>query len=101
MFGKEKKKEELIMRLPEIYTILQREHHISPGDFPNVVKMQVSWVTLPPKFRIIHMATSQMAPYSLALLLTRALVKVSAEKKNRVPFGTLGRLQDQIPELTR
>ncbi|CAB1331138.1 unnamed protein product, partial [Coregonus sp. 'balchen'] len=35
LFGKEKKKEELIMRLPEIYTILQREHHISAGDFPN------------------------------------------------------------------
>nr|XP_057947485.1 EH domain-containing protein 4-like [Doryrhamphus excisus] len=40
LFGREKKKEELIMRLPEIYTILQREHHISPGDFPNVSKMQ-------------------------------------------------------------
>lgn len=40
LFGREKKKEELIIRLPEIYTILQREHHISPGDFPNVAKMQ-------------------------------------------------------------
>ncbi|XP_054652423.1 EH domain-containing protein 4 [Dunckerocampus dactyliophorus] len=40
LFGREKKKEELIMRLPEIYSILQREHHISPGDFPNVSKMQ-------------------------------------------------------------
>ncbi|KAM9340845.1 EH domain-containing protein 4 [Symphorus nematophorus] len=40
LFGREKKKEELIMRLPEIYTLLQREHHISPGDFPNVAKMQ-------------------------------------------------------------
>ncbi|XP_042356645.1 EH domain-containing protein 4 [Plectropomus leopardus] len=40
LFGREKKKEELIMRLPEIYTLLQREHHISPGDFPNVTKMQ-------------------------------------------------------------
>ncbi|XP_070698153.1 EH domain-containing protein 4 [Pempheris klunzingeri] len=40
LFGREKKKEELIMRLPEIYTLLQREHHISPGDFPNVGKMQ-------------------------------------------------------------
>ncbi|KAM8833401.1 EH domain-containing protein 4 [Synchiropus picturatus] len=40
LFGREKKKEELIMRLPEIYAILQREHHISPGDFPNVNKMQ-------------------------------------------------------------
>ncbi|XP_027891532.1 EH domain-containing protein 4 [Xiphophorus couchianus] len=40
LFGREKKKEELIMRLPEIYVTLQREHHISPGDFPNVTKMQ-------------------------------------------------------------
>ncbi|KAJ8287364.1 hypothetical protein COCON_G00000230 [Conger conger] len=40
LFGKEKKKEELINRLPEIYCILQREHHISAGDFPNVTKMQ-------------------------------------------------------------
>ncbi|XP_007578195.1 EH domain-containing protein 4 [Poecilia latipinna] len=40
LFGREKKKEELIMRLPEIYITLQREHHISPGDFPNVTKMQ-------------------------------------------------------------
>uniref|UniRef100_A0A3Q1EJS0 EH-domain containing 4 n=2 Tax=Acanthochromis polyacanthus TaxID=80966 RepID=A0A3Q1EJS0_9TELE len=40
LFGREKKKEELIMRLPEIYTFLQREHHISPGDFPSVTKMQ-------------------------------------------------------------
>uniref|UniRef100_A0A8C6MFY9 EH-domain containing 4 n=1 Tax=Nothobranchius furzeri TaxID=105023 RepID=A0A8C6MFY9_NOTFU len=40
LFGREKKKEELLIRLPEIYTILQREHHISPGDFPSVTKMQ-------------------------------------------------------------
>ncbi|KAB5562499.1 hypothetical protein PHYPO_G00018480 [Pangasianodon hypophthalmus] len=40
LFGKEKKKEELIAHLPEIYQMLQREHHISPGDFPNVNKMQ-------------------------------------------------------------
>lgn len=47
LFGREKKKEELIMNLPEIYTILQREHHISPGDFPNVTKMQVEAEILP------------------------------------------------------
>ncbi|KAF0043780.1 hypothetical protein F2P81_002938 [Scophthalmus maximus] len=46
LFGREKKKEELIMRLPEIYTILQREHHISPGDFPNVAKMQQTKIAL-------------------------------------------------------
>ncbi|XP_018943153.1 EH domain-containing protein 4 isoform X1 [Cyprinus carpio] len=40
LFGKEKKKEELIAHLPEIYQILEREYHISPGDFPKVTKMQ-------------------------------------------------------------
>lgn len=45
LFGREKKKEELLMRLPEIYTTLQREHHISPGDFPDVSKMQVEQQT--------------------------------------------------------
>ncbi|MBN3293207.1 EHD4 protein, partial [Polypterus senegalus] len=40
MFGKENKKKELITKLPEIYIALQKEHHISPGDFPNVTRMQ-------------------------------------------------------------
>uniref|UniRef100_A0A452IJX4 Uncharacterized protein n=1 Tax=Gopherus agassizii TaxID=38772 RepID=A0A452IJX4_9SAUR len=40
VFGKESKKRELISTLPEIYIQLQREHHISPGDFPEVKKMQ-------------------------------------------------------------
>ncbi|XP_030069989.1 EH domain-containing protein 4 [Microcaecilia unicolor] len=40
MFGKENKKKELISKLPEIYTQLQREHQISPGDFPEIKKMQ-------------------------------------------------------------
>nr|XP_006632232.1 PREDICTED: EH domain-containing protein 4 [Lepisosteus oculatus] len=40
LFGKENKKKELISKLPEIYVQLQREYHISPGDFPNVIKMQ-------------------------------------------------------------
>uniref|UniRef100_UPI00398E4819 EH domain-containing protein 1-like isoform X1 n=1 Tax=Pristiophorus japonicus TaxID=55135 RepID=UPI00398E4819 len=40
MFGKDLKKKEMISRLPEIYLILQQEHNISAGDFPNVKKMQ-------------------------------------------------------------
>ncbi|XP_042301812.1 EH domain-containing protein 4 [Sceloporus undulatus] len=40
VFGKENKKRELINKLPEIYRQLQLEHHISPGDFPEVKKMQ-------------------------------------------------------------
>ncbi len=40
MFGKENKKKELIHNLGDIYTAIQREHQISPGDFPNLKRMQ-------------------------------------------------------------
>ena len=40
MFGKDKQKKELIARLPQIFADLQREHQISPGDFPDVTRMQ-------------------------------------------------------------
>ncbi|KPP72713.1 hypothetical protein Z043_108261 [Scleropages formosus] len=40
VFGKENKKKELINSLGEIYARIEREHQISPGDFPNLKKMQ-------------------------------------------------------------
>jgi len=40
MIGKEKKKKELIANLDKIFEQLQREHNISPGDFPDVNKMR-------------------------------------------------------------
>ncbi|KAK1795769.1 hypothetical protein P4O66_008835 [Electrophorus voltai] len=40
VFGKENKKKELINSLGEIYSRIEREHQISPGDFPNLKKMQ-------------------------------------------------------------
>ncbi|KAL0276392.1 UNVERIFIED_CONTAM: hypothetical protein PYX00_003980 [Menopon gallinae] len=40
VFGKENKKKELIKNLGQIYDQLQREHQISPGDFPDMKKMQ-------------------------------------------------------------
>ena len=40
VFGKEGKKKELIKNLDSLYTQLQREHQISPGDFPDIKKMQ-------------------------------------------------------------
>lgn len=39
-FGKGNKKKELIKSLDLIYAKLQREHRISPGDFPDIRKMQ-------------------------------------------------------------
>lgn len=40
MFGKDSKKKELIQNLGSIFASIQREHQISPGDFPNLEKMQ-------------------------------------------------------------
>lgn len=41
VFGKDSKKKELIANLGLIYEKIQKEHNISPGDFPNLKKMQV------------------------------------------------------------
>lgn len=41
MFGKDSKKKELVSNLAEIYGRIEREHQISPGDFPNMKRMQV------------------------------------------------------------
>lgn len=40
MFGKEAKKKELINNLDQIYGQIQREHQISPGDFPDINRMK-------------------------------------------------------------
>ncbi|XP_040321866.1 EH domain-containing protein 1 [Herpailurus yagouaroundi] len=40
VFGKESKKKELVNNLGEIYQKIEREHQISPGDFPSLRKMQ-------------------------------------------------------------
>ena len=40
MFGKDSRKKELIQNLGNIYAEIQREHQISPGDFPELARMQ-------------------------------------------------------------
>jgi len=40
MFGKDAKKKELIKNLDTLYGQIQREHQISPGDFPDLKNMQ-------------------------------------------------------------
>ena len=40
MFGKESRKKELIAGLGNIFAEIQREHQISPGDFPDLARMQ-------------------------------------------------------------
>lgn len=40
VFGRDQKKKELIKKLGGIYEKIQREHQISPGDFPDLKRMQ-------------------------------------------------------------
>lgn len=40
MFGKDKKKDQLISKLVDVFRKIQAEHNISPGDFPSVSKFQ-------------------------------------------------------------
>ena len=40
MFGKDTKKKELIKNLDALYAQIQREHQISPGDFPDIQRMK-------------------------------------------------------------
>ncbi len=40
MFGKDSKKKDLIKNLDKLYAQIQREHQISPGDFPHLETMQ-------------------------------------------------------------
>lgn len=44
VFGKDNKKKELVNNLAEIYGRIEREHQISPGDFPSLKRMQVTRV---------------------------------------------------------
>ena len=40
VFGKEKKKEQLLNKLSDVYMKIQREQNISPGDFPPALKFK-------------------------------------------------------------
>lgn len=44
VFRKDNKKKNLIYQLPVIFSKIQLQHNISPGDFPDCAKMQVSSV---------------------------------------------------------
>ncbi|KAG5263474.1 hypothetical protein AALO_G00265230 [Alosa alosa] len=75
VFGKDSKKKELIAKLPEIYASIEREHQISPGDFPKVKKMQeilinqdfTKFPSLKPK---LLEAVDDMLAHDIAKLMT-------------------------------
>lgn len=54
MFGKDNKKKELVNNLADIYGRIEREHQISPGDFPNLKRMQVTGSGAPGQGTVSH-----------------------------------------------
>jgi len=58
LFRREGKKKELIKNLGTIYQNIQKEQQISPGDFPDINKMQVCKNIV--DFCIIHFVRSRI-----------------------------------------
>lgn len=79
VFGKESKKKELIKNLGTIYEQIQREYQISPGDFPDLKKMQE---------QLAHHDFTKFQPLKIRLL----------EVVDKMLSDDIARLMAQIPQ---
>nr|XP_034954370.1 EH domain-containing protein 1 [Zootoca vivipara] len=81
VFGKESKKRELVSNLGEIYLKIEREHQISPGDFPNLRKMQELLLTQDfSKFQPLKSKLLDAVDDMLANDIARLMVMVRQEE---------------------
>ncbi|XP_029606941.1 EH domain-containing protein 3 isoform X2 [Salmo trutta] len=91
VFGKEGKKKELINSLGEIYSRIEREHQISPGDFPNLKKMQEQLNAHDlNKFQPLKMKLLDTVDDMLAHDIASLMVLVRQEETNRPQQGVKG-----------
>ena len=88
MIGKEKKKKELIQKLDKIFDQLQKEHNISPGDFPDVERMrehlQNSDFT---KFNAIKPRLLEVVDNMLATDIARLMAQIPKEEAAAAAAG--------------
>ncbi|EGT47196.1 hypothetical protein CAEBREN_20402 [Caenorhabditis brenneri] len=90
MIGKEKKKKELIQNLDKIYEQLQREHNISPGDFPDVNKMREKLQAQDfSKFNPLKPKLLEVVDGMLATDIARLMAQIPKEEAS-APAGTNG-----------
>ncbi|XP_058518800.1 EH domain-containing protein 1 [Ochotona princeps] len=81
VFGKESKKKELVNNLGEIYQKIEREHQISPGDFPSLRKMQEQLQTQDfSKFQALKPKLLDTVDDMLANDIARLMVMVRQEE---------------------
>ncbi|CAD6186752.1 unnamed protein product [Caenorhabditis auriculariae] len=81
MIGKDKKKKELIQNLDKIFEQIQREHNISPGDFPDVNKMREKLQNQDfTKFNIIKPKLLEVVDGMLATDIARLMSQIPKEE---------------------
>lgn len=90
MFGKDSKKKELIKNLGQIYDKLQREHQISPGDFPDIKKMQDVLQNQDfTKFHPIKPKFLEIVDRMLADDISSLMAKIPQEETNHINSETV------------
>jgi len=81
MFGKDSKKKELIKNLDSLYAQLQREHQISPGDFPDIKRMKEQLVHQDfTKFKQLDMRLLQKVDKMLAEDISKLMLMIPQEE---------------------
>lgn len=89
MFGKDSKKKELIKNLDTLYAQLQREHQISPGDFPDIKRMKEQLVHQDfSKFRQLDMRLLQKVDKMLAEDISKLMLMIPQEEVRAREEGT-------------
>lgn len=85
MFGKESKKKELIKNLANVYTEIQREHHIPLGDFPDLREMQEKLLNLDfTKFHPLRPKLLETVDKMLAEDIARLMAQIPQEQQQRM-----------------
>ncbi|XP_015926205.1 EH domain-containing protein 1 [Parasteatoda tepidariorum] len=82
MFGKDSKKKELIKNLRNIYEEIQREHHLPPGDFPDIRDMQEKLLTMDfAKFQPLKPRLLETVDKMLAEDIARLMAQIPQEQR--------------------
>uniref|UniRef100_A0A915N2E2 Achaete scute target 1 n=1 Tax=Meloidogyne javanica TaxID=6303 RepID=A0A915N2E2_MELJA len=98
MIGKEKKKKELIQKLDKLFEQLQKEHGISPGDFPDINKMRANLENADfSRFNALKPRLLQIVDDMLAKDIARLMAQIPKEESdaNNKVVDALGNCLDQ------
>ncbi|BES93157.1 Dynamin family [Nesidiocoris tenuis] len=99
MFGKDGKKKELIKGLSAIYDQLQREHRISPGDFPDIKKMQECLANHDfTKFNPLKPRLLEVVDKMLAEDISKLMAKIPLEDVVQAPANLHGGAFDGVED---